>query len=220
MPKNPNQPNIQKSLAELLKDGRVGKKLSIDELSQFTGISAQNLKYMEAGNHGAMPAAIYTEYFLEKCAECLGISKDALIAAYRKEINVEDAVKNILTQQKPPIFKHGLLVTPKFVVVAVTFILVATTGGYLWYQLSHLLGAPYLVVESPKGDIIVSEESIIVSGYTQADSHIFLNGREIVNNSGHFEEKLVLQSGMNAAEIKSVNRFEKEAVIVRRIIKN
>ena len=77
-----------------------------------------------------------------------------------------------------------------------------------------------MVVERPKGDIIVNEESIIIDGYTQADSHIFLNGREIVNNSGHFEERLVLQSGMNIAEIKSINRFEKEAVIVRRIIKN
>ena len=110
--------------------------------------------------------------------------------------------------------------TPKFVVVAVMFILVISTGGYLWYQLSHLLGAPYLVVERPKGDIIVNEESIMIGGYTQADSHIFLNGREIVNSNGHFEERLVLQSGMNIAEVKSINRFEKEAVIVRRIIKN
>ena len=220
MPKNSNQPNIQKSLAELLKDGRAEKNISIDELSQLSGISAQHLKHLEAGNYGAMPAAIYTEHFLEKCAGHLSIPKDTLISAYRKETNTDDAVKNILAKQKPPIFKHSLLVTPKFVMVAVMFILVISTGGYLWYQLSHLLGAPYLIVESPKGDIIVNEESIMIGGYTQADGHIFLNGREIVNSNGHFEERLVLQSGMNIAEIKSINRFEKEAVIVRRIIKN
>ena len=149
------------------------KNLSFDELSQLSGISAQHLKYLEAGNYDAMPAAIYTEHFLEKCAGYLGITKDSLISAYRKETNTDDAVKNILAKQKSPIFKHSLLVTPKFVVVAAMFILVVATGGYLWYQLSHLLGAPYLVVERPKGDIIVNEESIIIDGYTQADSHIF-----------------------------------------------
>jgi len=216
MPKQP----ISQSLSELLKSGRENKNLSIDELSQLSGISAQHLKHLEVGNYGAMPAAIYTEHFLEKCAGHLSIPKDTLISAYRKETNMDDAAKNILAKQKPPIFKHSLLVTPKFVVVAVMFILVVSTGGYLWYQLSHLLGAPYLIVESPKGDIIVNEESIMIGGYTQADSHIFLNGREIVNSNGHFEERLVLQSGMNIAEVKSINRFEKEAVIVRRIIKN
>lgn len=220
MSKKSEQPNIQKSLAELFKDGRAEKNLSIDELSQLSGISAQHLKHLEAGNYGAMPAAIYTEHFLEKCAGYLGVPKDSLISAYRKETNTDDAVNNILAKQKPPIFKHSLLVTPKFVVISVMCILVVATGGYLWYQLSHLLGAPYLVVERPKGDIIINEESIIIDGYTQADSHIFLNGREIINNNGHFEERLFLQSGMNVAEIKSINRFEKEAIIVRRIIKN
>ena len=216
MPKQP----ISQSLSELLKSGRENKNLSIDELSQLSGISAQHLKYLEAGNYGAMPAAIYTEHFLEKCAGHLSIPKDTLISAYRRETNTDDAIKNLLAQQKPAIFKNNLSITPKFIVVATIFILVIATGGYLWYQLSHLLGAPYLIVESPKGDIIVNEESITIGGYTQADSHIFLNGREIVNNNGHFEERLVLQSGMNTAEVKSINRFEKEAVIVRRIIKN
>ena len=208
------------TLSELLKSGRENKNLSIDELSQLSGISAQHLKHLEVGNYGAMPAAIYTEHFLEKCAGHLSIPKDTLISAYRRETNTDDAIKNLLAQQKPAIFKNNLSITPKFIVVATIFILVIATGGYLWYQLSHLLGAPYLIVESPKGDIIVNEESIMIGGYTQADSHIFLNGREIVNNNGHFEERLVLQSGMNTAEVKSINRFEKEAVIVRRIIKN
>jgi len=216
MPKQP----ISQSLSELLKSGRENKNLSIDELSQLSGISAQHLKHLEVGNYGAMPAAIYTEHFLEKCAGHLSIPKDTLISAYRRETNTDDAIKNLLAQQKPAIFKNNLSITPKFIVVATIFILVIATGGYLWYQLSHLLGAPYLIVESPKGDIIVNEESIMIGGYTQADSHIFLNGREIVNNNGHFEERLVLQSGMNTAEVKSINRFEKEAVIVRRIIKN
>src|SRR3989344_2148473 len=146
MPKNSNQPNIQKSLAELLKEGREEKNLSIDELSQLSGISAQHLKHLEVGNYGAMPAVIYTEHFLEKCAGYLNIPKDTLISAYRKETNMDDAANSIL-------------VTPKFVVVVVMFILVISIGGYLWYQLSHLLGAPYLIMESPKGDIIVNEES-------------------------------------------------------------
>ena len=157
---------------------------------------------------------------MEKCAGHLSIPKDTLISAYRRETNTDDAIKNLLAQQKPAIFKNNLSITPKFIVVATIFILVIATGGYLWDQLSHLLCAPYLIVGSPKGGIIVNEESIMIGGYTQADSHIFLNGREIVNNNGHFEERLVLQSGMNTAEVKSINRFEKEAVIVRRIIKN
>ena len=79
------------TLSELLKSGRENKNLSIDELSQLSGISAQHLKHLEAGNYGAMPAAIYTEHFLEKCSGYINIPKDSLISAYRKETNIGQA---------------------------------------------------------------------------------------------------------------------------------
>lgn len=220
MSKKLEQPNIQKSLAELLKERRTEKNLSIDELSQLTGISAQNIKYLEAGEYNFLPAAIYVEHFLVKCAETLGITKDSLLSAYRKEFLVNDIPKNLLLNQQPSFFRRKKVITSKFIIAAATFVIAIGIGAYLWYQLSHLLGTPFLIVENPKADIITNDEFIIISGRTMKDSHIFLNGREISNNSGYFEERMMLQQGMNTTEIKAVNRFERETIVMRRIIKN
>lgn len=93
-------------------------------------------------------------------------------------------------------------------------------GGYFGWQLYNLFRPPFLVVTNPSRDIITEEQVIEFSGRTQRESNISINGADVeVTENGIFHEQLALQQGMNIFEVKAINRFGKETVLTRRIIK-
>lgn len=111
-------------------------------------------------------------------------------------------------------------VTPRAIRrVALTFMWVGIIGYFGW-QLYNLFRSPFLVITSPVGDIITSEQTIEVLGKTHQESDTSINGVEVeMTGNGVFREQLPLQEGMNVFEVKSVNKFGKETIIIRRIIK-
>jgi len=122
-------------------------------------------------------------------------------------------MKNIKLGNKP-------FLTPRVVVAAIEVAVGVGIGVYLWYHLALLFAPPFLVLETPERDIITEETMLPLEGHTLKESHVFVNGSKVpVSKEGAFSDKLVLQEGMNIIEIKSVNKFEKETVLVRRVIK-
>ncbi len=115
---------------------------------------------------------------------------------------------------------NNVIITPHGIARAAWIGVVVGMLLYFSYHLWTLFAPPFLALE-PKYDIIINEDFVLLSGATQKDSNIFINGREVaVTKEGAFQERIALQNGMNALEIKSVNKFGKATVIVRRIIKN
>lgn len=105
-------------------------------------------------------------------------------------------------------------------IARVTWVLVACGMVlYFSYHLWTLFSPPFLVLEQ-KSDIMTHDGFIVISGATQKESHVLVNGREIaVGKDGAFKEQIVLQDGMNVIEIKSINKFNKATTVLRRIIK-
>lgn len=201
-----------------LKEARARKKMSVDELAAAASISSRDLERLEAGDYGQLPADIYVKSFLERCAGELDIKEDYLLDLYRKETlnhkNKKEARAPAASRRK------SFTITPKLLIMTASAIGVVLLVIYFWYQLSGLLAPPFLFVDSPGNDIITSEETISISGRTSKDSHIFINEREVeVNGDGSFSDDFHMELGINVVEIKSVNRFGKETVLIRRIIK-
>ena len=204
----------------VLKEARAKRKMSAEELAVAASVPTRDLERLESGDYTRLPADIYVNSFLERCAGELGIQSGHLSELYRQETT---NFKNKKEQRAPAAgFKSKkFIVTPKLLVALASAIGIVLLVFYLWYQLSNLLAAPFLVVESPVNDIITSEETIGISGQTKRDSHIFINEREVeVNAEGFFKDEFHLEAGVNTAEIKSVNRFGKQTILIRKIIKN
>ncbi len=206
------------TVGAMLKNARAQKKISLEELAGATSVPMRDLERLETGDYDHLPAEIYVRSFLERCARELNIEANALADLYQKEAVNSKNRKEVYAPAAPKSKKF--IITPKFLIVAVSAIGAVLLVFYFWYQLSNLLKPPFLVVENPASDIITSEETISVSGQTQKDSHIFINGREIeVNADGFFNDNFHLEPGVNLMEIKSVNRFKKESVLIKRVIK-
>lgn len=115
--------------------------------------------------------------------------------------------------------KNAITVTPRGIArVAWVFITLGIAAYFSWH-LWMLYRAPMLVLD-PKNDIMTHDSFIMLSGMTQKESHLFVNGAEIpVNKNGTFENRIALTDGMNAIEVRSVNKFNRVTTVLRRIIK-
>lgn len=206
------------TVGAMLKSARAQRKMSLEELAAAASVPMRDLERLEAGDHSHLPAEIYVRSFLERCARELNINTGVLGELYQKEVINSESKKEAYA---PVALKSKkFVITPRFLIVAVAALGAVFLVFYFWYQLSNLLKPPFLVVENPANDIMTSEETVNVSGRTQKDSHIFINGREIeVNADGIFNDNFHLEPGVNLMEIKSVNRFKKESVLIKRVIK-
>lgn len=69
-----------------LKEARLAKKMSLDELQEVTKIQKRYLQAIEEGNFDMMPGAFYVRAFIKQYAEAVGLNADELLASYKLDV--------------------------------------------------------------------------------------------------------------------------------------
>ncbi|MDP3244201.1 MAG: hypothetical protein Q8M83_00915 [bacterium] len=91
--------------------------------------------------------------------------------------------------------------------------------GYLAFEGRGLLLSPPLQLFSPPTDFVTTDPNIVLSGQTTPGTRLQINGTELLpNEQGYFQEKLVLQTGLNTLEIKATKRYARTRVVERKIL--
>ncbi len=115
--------------------------------------------------------------------------------------------------------KHPLIITPKRLGLVLGIIVVALIFGYFWHQLSYLINPPFVKLSQPISDFTTSEKSVNVSGQTEPDVYLTINGREVyVNSEGYFKSTVSLDSGLNILKIEAKDRFGKTNIVTRNVV--
>jgi len=77
---------------------------------------------------------------------------------------------------------------------------------------------PFLSVSSPKDDLIIAVDSLTVSGTTDNESKLFINGNPLdFNEDGFFSTEYKLESGINLIVIESFDRAGNKSELKRKI---
>ncbi|MEI4768511.1 RodZ domain-containing protein [Psychrobacillus sp. FJAT-51614] len=87
-------------LGARLKEARIAKGFSIDDLQEITKIQKRYLAGIEEGNYATMPGSFYVRAFIKQYAEAVGLNGDELLDTYKSEIPTpvnEEVSKNITT---------------------------------------------------------------------------------------------------------------------------
>ncbi|MCX6762705.1 MAG: DUF4115 domain-containing protein [Candidatus Moranbacteria bacterium] len=104
------------------------------------------------------------------------------------------------------------VVTPRIVIVSVVVLVVLSGFFYIYRQIGRFAAVPRLVVTEPLDGENVEGNSVEIAGFTDKDAKLTINEQPIVvNDKGEFKENVLLQKGINAIKISSINRFEKSA---------
>ena len=202
------------TLGEQLKNLRSEGRVALFEVSRETKIPVKYIEMIEEGKYEKLPPDVYVKGFLRAYAEFLGIEPKKIIKLYEREKDIKNNLNG--GEKKAPQVKKKtrlshFVVTPR-IIIAVS-VAVAVIGGfsYLYSQIGRFAAVPRLVITSPASDENIPGNSISVSGYTDEDAKLTINGQPVlVSDKGEFKEDILLQSGVNSITISALNRFNKE----------
>jgi cytoskeletal protein RodZ len=91
-------------LGNRLKEARVAKGLSLDDLQSMTKIQKRYLIGIEEGNYASMPGNFYVRAFIKQYAEALSLNPDEIFETYKGEIPA--SINDDLPQQLSRVKTH------------------------------------------------------------------------------------------------------------------
>ncbi|WP_315970012.1 helix-turn-helix domain-containing protein [Bacillus massilinigeriensis] len=153
------------SLSELgnrLKEARINKNMSLDDLQSVTKIQKRYLKGIEEGNYDMMPGSFYVRAFIKQYAEAVGIEPEELFSQYASEIpatHTEDIPEKISRVQSrsniSPNRSKIFDILPKILIAIVVIGVIAA----IYYYLQKNAGAEDKEAKNSDNQTVTYEES-------------------------------------------------------------
>lgn len=213
-----------KNLGEILKSQRKKRKLTYNQVYAKTKIQQHYIKALEQNDYSVFGGQLHAKGFLKIYAELLGLNVNQILALWRREYGYtfEDSSDTQGSSSRRKLIKSlrsGITVTPTRLFVSLGLLLLVSFFGYLFYSYKKYSGPPALEVRSPENNAIVENSLIDITGKTDIDSILFVNGEKILLQSdGDFATSLSLREGVNTLSITSINKLDKKTEKVLTVI--
>jgi cytoskeletal protein RodZ len=130
-------------LGTILKEARIAKNLSLDDLQEITKIQKRYLIGIEEGNYSLMPGNFYVRAFIKQYAEAVGLDPEELFEKFNNEIpstHADDIPGQLSRVKTKRTIGEGsskfLDVLPKLLIVIVVIGLFV----FIWWYLSKNTG--------------------------------------------------------------------------------
>lgn len=82
-------------LGSRLKEARLSKGYSLDDLQDITKIQKRYLVGIEEGNYSIMPGSFYVRAFIKQYAEAVGLNADEILEQYKQEIPLQQTSEDV-----------------------------------------------------------------------------------------------------------------------------
>lgn len=209
-----------KTLGQTLEAARTAKRLSVDEMCQGARIAKKYILALEQENYDELPGRPYGECFIKSYCQCLGLDEKEFIRLYNKKKRVKN-IDGAIDINKPirKISRFSLLVAPKIIRNVITAIILIICLTYLGGKIQAIVRPPALKIISPATDMITDKNTILITGDTEPETKVTINGQKVlVQSDGEFFKQLFLQPGVNTIKIIAKKKHSAERVELRRVV--
>ena len=96
--KIPNNSSSLKSIGNFIKEARISRNQSIEELASDLKIGAHQLQAIEEGNEDLLPEKVFIKAMVRRISEKLKIDTEFIMSEFkteRKEVKIEEIVKEV-----------------------------------------------------------------------------------------------------------------------------
>ncbi|PIR99056.1 hypothetical protein COT87_01560 [Candidatus Collierbacteria bacterium CG10_big_fil_rev_8_21_14_0_10_44_9] len=201
-----------KTAGDLLKDKRILKELSLQDVSTKTKIKIEYLDAIENSNFSALPSSTFAKGFLRNYASFLYLNPDTIVAMFRRDFTQNEKGEII-----PRSLVSPLGTKPKILTVSIILTSIATITfiSFLGFQLISWWSLPKIKLLQPRNGDTYGEK-VTFKGVTSQDSTVKVNDQQvIVDGNGQFTLDLIFPSGTHSVIIKTTNRQGKSTLIER-----
>ncbi|MFH1161745.1 MAG: helix-turn-helix domain-containing protein [Candidatus Jorgensenbacteria bacterium] len=186
-----------RALANLIVDGLRMKGVSLERLSQLTGISDRFLELLVGEHYHKLPAAPYMRGYLVKIAEVLGLDGEEL---WRRYLAESAAVRRA---GESDTFPPNRFAIPRFNWKMVLWVLLGVLIlGYVLFRIPAFVDSYEFSVNITEG-MVVQESAFTIKGTVNENDQLTLNGEVLYPYSnGAFEKLVTLKDGWNTFEFR------------------
>ena len=203
----------QLSCGETLKQARESKFLSFNKVSKDLGIKKDYLEKMENDQLSQLPHGLYSRQFVLKYATYLDLDQDFFNNSFAQN---KVSQYNYFSCEK--LSKNRFLSFPRIIRNIAFFLIIAVCLSYFSFYFFSLISPPQLSISYPPSNFVAQESIIELSGETEPEAIITINGESVLNNQGSFSKEVDLKNGINQITIISKQKYSKKKVITRQIL--
>lgn len=202
-----------RTVGKIIKDLRVSKGYSLEELENRTKIKKIFLSAIEKENWNALPEFPVLAGFVRSIAHTLDTDANQLVAFLRRD----SPPRTVNINPKPDI-GNKFRIRTRLMFILVTAPVVLAVVGYLAYQYFLFISPPTLSLELPPEGFVATEGVVDVKGMTSQDATIKVNNQPVVvDPDGNFSVEIEISETTREIEIKATSRYGKETVVRRTI---
>ena len=100
---NPKNNSSLKRIGNFIKEARVSRNKSIEELASDLKIGSHQLQAIEEGNEDHLPEKVFIKAMVRRISEKLKVDTDFIMSEFkteRKEVNIEEIVQEVSKKAK------------------------------------------------------------------------------------------------------------------------
>jgi len=199
-----------KTVGLLLREARLAKGLTLAEVELATKIRLKFLEAIESDDFRKLPSLAYAKGFVKNYGDFLGLNSDHTLAFFRRQ--TREAPKSALLPHgmTEPLGSSFFQLTPSRFLALVAAILVLLFLVYFGLQYYRLQTPPRLSIERPKNETVTLDKRVELSGQTDPDATITVNGVSVlVRSDGKFYDQVALEPGVNNITVVATSRYGK-----------
>lgn len=206
-------------VAKQLRAGRQAKGLKLKEIAKKLNINEKYLVALEEGEYNQLPRGVYEKNFLREYALFLNLNYGQIAKDYKAEINISEPKKQKEIFSKPVIKGHYLLIMPKILKNIIIFLIIVACFVYLVYRVNKIISPPLLTIDHPGLNLITEDTSLLVSGRTETEANLTINGESILSDkNGYFSKFINLKNGLNKIVITASKKYGRSKTVYREVL--
>ena len=197
-----------KHISDVLREERIRKGLSIDDVVASIKIRKSFVVAIEEGKFQELPSESYALGFVKNYGSFLGIPESRTTALFRREYEVRNTDNAPKFRKAISHSKDAFSIKSPKGLLALLVILILIS--YFAYQFNFLVFGPRLEIVSPNNNSIAKSNVVVVSGKTEPSAQVSVNGESVyVDLSGSFKKSLYIEDDQEI-EIIAKNRSGRE----------
>lgn len=202
--------NLMAQIVERMKE----KDISVEKLSQVSGVSDRYIKLLLEGNTEKLPPAPYIRGYIKKIAEALKLDSEALWKEFQKR---HETIRQSGVLDKLPPNRFEKKSRGRKVFIALLILIPLTLLGFA--RLSYTK-KPTLILENLKNEVtIVSKEKFTIQGTIDSSYTLRINSEQVlIDEEGAFTQELILTPGFNTITFKASRLLTQEYRVVKQIL--
>lgn len=212
----PKKIHQTESWGEKLRQTRLFKNLRIADVAKKLNIRPEYLIALEEERFDNLPAGLYGKNFIKEYGRFLGL-------------NTKDIIKDWDTQMlragsddpfsRKILARHKFIIFPKIIRNLLIIGAIVICFLYLIFYFKKIILPPKLIINQPATNLAYKGSSITISGQTEAEAEVRINGEIVLNNhGGAFTQTINLKRGLNNIIIKAKKKYSREETATRQIL--